>query len=180
MRNIFISIVLVIFILINCCGCFSTSDDTHPPFIVPDELTNPVTEATETIEDIKESYPKFNEPFVLGDWEILVSDHVSFAIINNDWSDYHLKEVVTFPVTVKNIGVENQTFLIDVSVTGYGSKGTEVAEVSYYFVDDNYVKIRPNASITLQMSFIYDGNGIYALEFDDWFNSAVIETAIVK
>ena len=123
----------------------------------------------------------FDETFVFDQLEITIGSTYSFDTVNNRYSDYNNQTVVRLPITIKNIA--NETHGLNMfSYNVYGSKGTEVATLNSYFDDDiDYAgDLRSGASYTKYMYFLYDGNGTYAIEFDDWYNTITVEFDITN
>ena len=123
----------------------------------------------------------FDETFVFDDLEITIGSGYSFVTIQNRYSEKNGATVVKLPVTVKNLSNDTHglnMFYYDI----YGSTGTEVASANAYF-DEALAyagDLRSGASYTKYMYFIYDGNGKYAIEFDDWSTKVTAEFEITK
>ena len=64
----------------------------------------------------------------------------------------------------------------------FGSQGTELDGVSAYFDDtvDYAGDLRSGASYTKYLYFLYDGNGTYAIEFNNWSDKVELEFEITK
>ena len=64
----------------------------------------------------------------------------------------------------------------------YGSQGTEVKSLNSYFDEniDDAGDLRSGASYTKYIYFLYDGNGKYDIEFDNWSEHKVVEFNITK
>lgn len=123
----------------------------------------------------------FNEKFVFDNLEITIGSNYSFDIVRNEFSDYNNQFVVKLPITVKNISTETHglnMFYYDI----YGTKGTEVKKLGAYFDDDIDFAgdLRSGASYTKYIYFQYDGNGNYAIEFDNYSSKINAEFNITK
>lgn len=123
----------------------------------------------------------FNETFIFDDLEITIGNNYSFDKVDNRYSDYNKQTVIKLPITVKNLSNETHSlnmFYYDV----YGSNGVEVETLGSYFDDDiNHAgNLRNGASYTKYMYIQYDGDGTYALEFDDYSTKINVEFEIVK
>lgn len=122
------------------------------------------------------------ETFVFDDLELTLGTDISFDKIDNQFSEYNGKTVVKVPITVKNLKDETHglnMFYYKV----YGSQGAEVSKsVSSYFKDgvDDAGDLRSGASYTKFIYFIYDGNGKYAIEFEDWTSKQTVEFDVNK
>ena len=64
----------------------------------------------------------------------------------------------------------------------FGSQGTELDDISAYFDDEVgwAGELRPGASYTKAFYLLYDGDGTYAIEFNDWFNTVTVEFEVKK
>lgn len=121
----------------------------------------------------------FNETFIFDDLEITIGSNYTFTKVDNRYSDYHNKTVIKLPITVKNLSSETHglnMFYYDI----YGSYGTEVKKLSTYFDDtvDFAGDLRSGASYTKYLYFLYDGNGEYAIEFDNHSKKITVEFEI--
>lgn len=121
------------------------------------------------------------EMFTFDDLEITLGKDISFTTLKNEFSEYNGKTVVKLPITVKNIKDETHglnMFYYNV----YGSNGTEVKTVTIYFDNgiDEAGDLRSGASYTKYMYFIYDGDGQYAIEFDNWSSKVTVEFDVKK
>ena len=89
--------------------------------------------------------------------------------------------MVKIPVTIKNLKDETHSLNMFYYKT-FGSKGTQLDTLGYYF--DNSVDeagdLRSGASYTKYFYLLYDGNGTYAIEFDNWAKKITVEFEIKK
>ena len=182
---LFAIIGIVIAALIGCIIYFATrsssneDNDNHND----SSKTNIIDDTSDS--ESKQNYeknPKLNEMFVFDDLEITLGSDISFTKIKNKYSENNGKDVVKMPITVKNI--KNETHGLNMFYYNiYGSQGTEADNVASYFDKDSidYAgDLRPGSTYTKYLYFIYDGNGEYAIEFDDWENKITIEFSIEK
>lgn len=119
--------------------------------------------------DSKKEY-KFNEAFEFDDLELTISNDISFTILDNEFSDNNGKDVVRVPVTVKNIGKENNKINM-FYIKYFGINGTEIDDASTYFDEDSIEfagDLQPGASYTKYFYFIYEGDGTYTINLDNW------------
>lgn len=123
----------------------------------------------------------FDEPFIFDDLEIVINSNYAFDVVKNRFSDYNNHTVLKLPVTVKNISSETHGLNM-FYYTCYGSNGTEAKELGSYFDDniDHAGDLRSGASYTKYMYFEYDGDGTYALEFDNYSSKITVEFKIKK
>lgn len=121
------------------------------------------------------------ETFIFDELEITLGKDISFTKIDNEYSDYYGKTVVKLPITVKNLKDETHSlnmFYYNV----FGASGTETKSVTIYFDDgiDEAGDLRTGASYTKYMYFIYDQDGEYAIEFDDFVSKVTVEFDVKK
>ena len=124
---------------------------------------------------------KLDTPFTFDDLEITIGSEYSFDTIANQFSDYNGQSVVKVPITVKNL--KDETHSLNMFYYSlFGSQGTELDEVSAYFDDtvDYAGDLRSGASYTKYLYFLYDGNGTYAIEFNNWSDKVELEFEITK
>lgn len=134
----------------------------------------------DVIESTKKVYG-YNETFVFDDLEITIGDNYTFDVVKNRYSDYNNQTAVKLPITVKNISNDTHglnMFYYDI----YGTNGVEVENFSAYF--DNNIEyagdLRSGASYTKYLYFQYDGDGTYAIEFDNYSTEVDVEINITK
>jgi len=116
------------------------------------------------------------------DLEIVFSDNVSFTTIDNSYSDYNNAEVVVVPVSITNKSEETHGLNM-FYYTVFGSKGTSLSSISAYF-DDNVdwkaSEMRSNATVESYMHFLYDGDGDYYVEFNNWTKKVEVKLTVTK
>ena len=131
----------------------------------PEERTTSTTTATvSTKKDLG-----LGDKFTFDELEITIGSKYEFSKVKNQFSEHNNKVVVKLPVTIKNL--KNETHHLSfMYYKFFGSKGTELDGVESYFDDsvDNAGDLRHGASYTKYFYFLYDGDGEYAIEFDDW------------
>ena len=153
------------------------------------EKTDDKEEETNNSESESSSEPSYSnkskyglgETFKFSDLEITIGSNYSFTKVDNKYSDKNGKTVVKMPITVKNVKDENNhlnMFYYKV----FGSAGTEVDTAGSYFKDpvDYAGDLRPGASCTKYLYFIYDGDGEYAIEFDNYSQKLEVVFEIKK
>lgn len=170
--TIIFSLLFIIVFFIN----MSDSDDNNinnDNIIENDNISNDSNK--------KDSY-SFDEKFEFDDLEITIGSNYTFTTIDNRYSDYYGKDIIKLPITVKNLS--NETHSLNMFYYSiYGSQGTEIKNVGGIYFDDNidYAgDLRSDASYTKYMYLLYDGDGTYSIEFDDWFDEILVEINIQK
>ena len=116
----------------------------------------------------------FGDVVEFDDLEITFIDDVAWSTIDNEFSDINGAVVFFAPIVVKNM--KNETHGLSLFYyTQYGSKGTGLDNVGFYF--DGEVAfagdMRPGATQETFMSFLYDGDGDYYVEFSELFGDTV-------
>ncbi len=182
---LFVIIGIVIAALIGCIIYFATRSSSNE-----DNDNHNNSSKTNIIDDTsdsgnKQNYkknPKLNEVFVFDDLEITLGSDISFTKLKNRYSENNGKDVVKMPITVKNI--KNETHGLNMFYYNiYGSQGTEVDNVASYFDEDSIEyagDLRPGSSYTKYLYFIYDGDGNYAIEFNNFSSKKTVEFNIKK
>lgn len=180
--KVLIIIGIIILIPVACTvGC------TGLLFGAADSAINELEETGDDIFNTDETTPSedgtygLGETFKFDDLEITLGKDISFTSVDNQYSDYYGKTVVKVPITVKNLKSETHS-LSSIWVDVFGANGTEVTSVGYYF-DDNYDsagELRTGASYSKYMYFLYDADGTYAIEFDNWSTQITVEFEVTK
>lgn len=128
-----------------------------------------------------ESGASADGPFEFDGLRMKLDDDYTFVTVDNEFSDYYGDDVVRLGVTVENVSDENNSlnmFFYEV----FGSKGTELDSVTFYFDDsvDNAGDLKPGASYHTYFYFLYDGDGTYSIDFDNWTEEISVSFDIVK
>lgn len=143
--------------------------------------TNDNTNSNINTESNKKNTYGLNETFTFDELEITLGSEVTYTKVNNKYSDNHGKSVVKIPVTIKNLKDETHSLNM-FYYKAFGSKGTQLDTLGYYF--DNSVDeagdLRSGASYTKYFYLLYDGDGTYAIEFDNWAKKITVEFEIKK
>lgn len=173
-------ILIIIFAVFMLLFNSKNEDNNYTPY-------NPSSNPTQTIPDYTINKPVtnkiygFDENFIFDNLEITIGSNYTFDIIQNRYSEYNNSTVLKIPITVKNNSSSTHglnMFYYDV----YGSLGTEIKTVGSYFDDDiDYAgDLRSGASYTKYINVLYDGNGIYSVEFNNYLQEITVEFNIVK
>lgn len=123
-----------------------------------------------------------NKAFEFEDLEITVSDTYTFDTIDNSFSEYNGRTVIVIPVTVKNIDDE-ENGLNMFYYNFYSPSGTRLNSVSSYFYDNSIDfadDLQPNESYTKNFYVLYDGDGTYTIEFNNYEDQIKIELDVKK
>lgn len=193
-KNIFIFILVIVIIILllvifNNTSHKNTSNDVnnnHQNSSINSNNSNGSSSDYDNKNDVdtvinKNKVYGFDETFIFDSLEITIGSNYSFEVVKNRFSDYNNHTALKLPITVKNIS--NDTHGLNMfDYTCYGSNGTEVKGLGSYFDEDiDYAgDLRSGASYTKYMYFEYDGDGIYALEFDNYSTKVTVEFKIKK
>lgn len=123
----------------------------------------------------------FDQPFTFGDLEITISSNYTWTKVDNQFSEHNGADVIEIPITIVNKGNETSGLNM-VFYSLFGSTGTELEDLSFYF-DNNVVlagEIRPGATQNSYLHFLYDGDGKYYIEFDNYVDEVEVALPIKK
>ena len=121
------------------------------------------------------------EKFEFDDLEITILGDYSFTSVDNQFSDLNGRDVIKLPIEVKNIDDE-KNHLNMFYYSCFGTEGTELDGVSAYFDDtiDYAGDLQPGASYTKYIYMLYDGDGKYLIDFDNYSDKKTVEVNIKK
>lgn len=176
-----VAILMGVMIVAMLFGCGIRKAETPMPQVGNNEPIVQDEPETTTTEVAKNT---FGSTIVFDDFEITFGTDYHFETISNEYSDYNGRSVVVLPVNVKNIGDETHSMNM-FFYKFFGSQGTELEMVSTYFMFDGADvvdfkgELRPGSSYDSNFYFLYDGDGTYYIEFDDFFTEIEAEFDIV-
>ena len=126
----------------------------------------------------KKSKDKYSlgESFLFDGLKLKLDNTYTFDTIDNMFSDKNGSKVIKIGVSVKNVSEEKKSlnmFYYDM----FGSKGTELDSVSFYFDDDIDLAgdLKPEASYKKYFYILYDGDGVYSIDFDNFYQKVSVE-----
>lgn len=169
-------LLLTFLCCLTMCGCVNNSDASDDNYNKPNNAQQNASDKGET-----KTKPVLNKPFIFDDLEITISDSYTFDIIKNQFSEYNNNSVIKIPVTIKNL--KDETHSLNMFYFSlFGSKGSELHRVSAFFDDsvDSAGDLRTGSSYTKYFYILYDGDGIYSIEFDNWVDKITIDINIKK
>lgn len=158
------------------CGCDSNDTDTKKP-------NEGNSQENEKTDNKKEEYV-LGKAFKFDDLEITIGNEFTYTVVDNEYSDHHQAEVIKIPVTVKNL--KDETHGLNMFYYNfYGSKGTRVDTVAALFSENNDSvdfagDLRTDASYTKYFYVIYDGDGTYTIEFNNFSEKISIDFEVKK
>lgn len=143
-------------------------------------LDNESNSKTEKKADTKEEYT-FGSSFEFDDLEITLGSNFSMITLDNQLSDLDGNNVIKLPIKVKNLSDETHGLNM-FYFKFYGSKGTELDSVSAYFDDDVSWsgEMRPDSELETNMHILYDGDGDYYIELDNYSTKIEVKLPITK
>ena len=198
MKKKIISLLVVGFIIFGLTGCgsetnnnnqsmFKTSNEdkeqsdninTQTKKSYDDEIIETSTTTNNSTKNTtnKKKNPGLGDTFEFDGLEITFDTEYTFVTVDNSYSEYNGQPVIELGATVKNISDEKNhlnMFYYEL----FGSKGVELDSISSYFDNDiDYAgDLKPGASYKQYFHIIYDGDGTYSIDFDNWDDSISIE-----
>jgi hypothetical protein len=124
---------------------------------------------------------KLGDTITFDGLEITFDSTYTFVTIQNQFSEYNGKSVIKLGATVKNISSE-KNYLNMFYYSLFGSQGTELSRVTAYFDDtiDYAGELKPEASYKKYFYILYDGDGDYSIDFDNFSQEISVEFSIYK
>jgi hypothetical protein len=182
MKKLKITALFTAFIIMTAVLTACEIESTEAPVSNPpsaNENPSPVTAPTPPSADSGEF--TLGDTFVFDSLEITFGADYKWIVWENSFSDLNGSDVVGVPITVKNLKDETHGLSM-FKYTIYGSNGTKSAGGSFY-IDDNIDiagDMRSGATQEAFMYILYDGDGDYYIEFDDWRNKIEVRIPIEK
>ena len=149
------------------------SDDTVGDAKNNHAETTTVQSTSKSSEAIKKEF-SYHDVIIFDDLEITFDNDVSWTKLDNKFSENHGMDVFHVPVTIKN-NKESTHSLNQFYYKQFGSNGTELDNVGYYF-DGEVTQsgdMRNGATKQSFMAFLYDGDGDYYIEFSKFFDKSI-------
>lgn len=112
---------------------------------------------------------------------ITLGSQCQWAAVDNSYSALDGDAVFKLPVKVENISRKNHR-LNRSNLTIYNPQGIELEEVNSYF-SDSFSKsgsIKPEMYVDSSLYGLYDGPGVYTIEFDNGYEQKIIKMDIRK
>ena len=145
------------------------------------ENSSNTNSSSSTIEQSKNKKYGLGDTIVFDGLQITFDQNYSFNTIDNRYSEYNGRSVIKIGVNVKNVSNEKNhlnMFFYDL----FGSQGTELDSVTSYFDDviDYAGDLKPDASYRTNFYILYDGDGKYSIDFDNFSQELSVEFNITK
>ena len=167
-----VSLIFVVFLL---CGCGNKFVGT------PYNYDKGSVNKSDNSDSKKNKIHALGETFTFDGLELTLDTTYTFVKLKNQFSDLNGSSVMKLGVTVKNVSDEKKglnMFYYEM----FGSQGTQLDSVSAYF--DNEVgfagDLKPTASYHKFFYILYDGDGHYSIDFDNWSETTTVEFDVKK
>lgn len=121
------------------------------------------------------------ETFKFDGLEITLDTTYTFVKVENKYSEYSEKPVIKLGANIKNISSkENKLNML--FYTLYGPQGTKTKSVAGYFdVNVDYSEnIAPGATNKTYFYILYDGDGKYSINFNNFEQELTVEFNVTK
>jgi len=176
--------VLISILLVTGCATNSDepSNEEQEGVVQQEDHTDEINnEEAEEIEEEQSDYLTLGSTFEFDDFEITLGDSISWTTLENQFSDMDGSDVFYIPITLTNLSDETQGLNM-FSYTLFGSAGTQLDSVSSFFDDDVAWAgdMRPGATLESNLHILYDGDGEYYIEFDNWSESLEVMISVSK
>jgi len=190
MKNKYITILFAVFLLIVVSGCTNQANNNLNNGNTNNSGTNNNNNNNNyqnNSTNNNTNYQATNKTYALGETftfdglELTLDTNYTFVTVNNRFSDLNGRSVIKIGVNVKNVSSEKNSlnyFFYDM----FGSKGIELDGVSSYFDEtvDYAGDLKPNASYKKYFYILYDGDGTYSIDFDNYSQELSVEFNITK
>ena len=186
-------IITVIFAILFLIAVVNTGDTTNNTAInnnSNDSSTNETQSSNSSEKEKEETNTNskstkkqltLGDTFTFDNLELTLDKTYSFVTLKNQFSEHNGASVIKIGVNVKNTSSEKHSlnmFYYEM----FGSKGTELDNVSSYF--DNNIDfagdLKPGASYKTNFYLLYDGDGKYSIDFEKLFEEKSVEFEIKK
>ncbi len=177
-------VVIVVLVIVIITGNASKSSEfDYVMTAINNQTENSTSTQTSTVKGVieKKTHYTLGDVFTFDNFELTIGTNISYKTVDNRFSDYNGKTAIVLPVMVKNNGTETghvNRFYLDY----FGSQGTELSKVDAYFEDgiSDTGDLRPGASKQAYFYLLYDGNGTYGIDFDNYKDKFSLEFNVEK
>lgn len=113
-------------------------------------------------------------------FEISLGLDVEVFVFEEKYSSHNGKDLIKIPFAIKNVKGESNS-LNFWEIKFFGPDGIEIDDMNYNF-DDSFKseKMRNEAEINCFLYFLYNGDGDYYVEFNDFLNKEEIKISVIK
>ena len=191
MKKKILSILLVGIIAIGLTGCDNdnsannnsnrNSNENYNNTSTSNNSKNSSSDSSTNTNTTQNNKYGLGDTFVFDGLELTFDTTYSFEIIENEYSEYNGKSVIKLGVNVKNVSSQKNSlnmFYYEL----FGSQGIELDSITAYFDDtiDYAGDLKPDASYKSYFYILYDGDGKYSIDFDNYSQEISVEFNVTK
>ena len=172
-NKVLVPVIVLISVFAFFASCYLIDSDTKKSLA---KNTDNAIAGDDVITDDNDDVFSLGETFVFDNLEITLRKEITYTTLDNFPSENNGKKVIRVPVTVKNIGEENNSLNMFYYKL-FGPSGVELEQLSFYFDDsvDTAGELLCNAKYTKYIYFLYDGSGKYTAIFKKSFEEKRVE-----
>lgn len=170
----FLSFLLIAVLSVALVGCTEESNNSTDNSNVNENSSNSKEQSS------NDNY-SLGDTFTFDSLELTLDTTYTFTTVDNEFSDVNGRSVIKLGVNVKNVSSETHSLNMFYYKL-FGSQGTELDGVTAYFDDsvDFAGDLRPEASYKTYFYILYDGDGTYGIDFDNFSEQVSVEFDITK
>jgi len=121
------------------------------------------------------------QTFEIDGLEITFSDNIGYSRVRERFADYNNELIFSIPTTVKNVGTGSNTFN-GWMLTVFTPDGTSGNFLDGWMYEEANIlakgAIQPGTIIDGSLYILYDEDGEYIIEFDDYENKVIVKFTI--
>lgn len=172
----------VVLSIIGCIVLFGGTSSNPTTNIATAQNGNGTNSGTQTSTTNQKNNYTLGDSFEFDGFQITVGTEITYKTVNNQFSEHNGDQVIALPVTIVNNNSETKSLNM-FYLEYFGSKGITLDNVDAYFDNTSITdvgKIRPGASASGYFYLLYDGNGIYGVDFDNFSQKFSLEFNVSK
>lgn len=175
MKKKILSVLLILFVVIGLTGCVEESSSTS------NNTSNDSTSSENSTTETKNDKYGLGDTITFDGLELTFDTTYSFVTVDNQFSDQNGKDVIKLGINVKNVSPDTNSLNM-FYYTLFGSQGTELDDITAYFDDsvDFAGDLKPDASYKTYFYILYDGDGKYSIDFDNYSEQLSVEFDVTK
>ena len=177
--------VLALLLILSLAACSSnddassTSNDQTSSQEQQETVSSETTEETEEVNESKEL--TYGDTFTFDGFEITISNNIEWATVENQFAEENGMDVALVPVHIKNNSGE--TGMLNMFYYKFfGPSGVELSSLAGYFENtlDFSGELRDGAETDSYFALLYEGDGDYYIEFDNYSDKLEVKLPITK
>jgi hypothetical protein len=174
LNSIALGLIIIGWIFLYTLGYVAEWTNTYTNYSNTTPIVTPSTNNhTTTVSGSKFSFDNF---------EISIGNNYSFVVVDNDYSQYNGQSVIKLPVTLKNTSSEKDH--LNMFYHSYtGPTGKSLPKLGAFWSDDSLEygdDLLPGESYTKYIYLLYDGDGKYKIDFNNYKEKKTVEFSIKK